>query len=77
MGPKIVMLGSTAIRADRIVAAHMDDEGEGCSVYVDVDCNNESSYELPCASEAAAKAALARFILDWNNALMMNGEQQR
>lgn len=64
----IVLLGTTAIRAEKIVAAYVNDQDEKW-VMVDTD-NEETVYSLECESPEEAKAVLGRFVADWKFALL-------
>lgn len=69
-GTMIVLLGTTAIKAAKIVAVYTDADDPTC-VCVDTDQGEESTYFEQYASPEAAKAAMARFVGEWKNALMM------
>lgn len=71
---KIILLGDLALRADDVVAAFIvdTDEAEENETGIQVDLRHGRShreYIHDFKTQAAARAALQTFVIDWNNAL--------
>lgn len=69
-GAMIVLLGTTAIKAAKIVAVYTDAD-DPTLVCVDTDQGEESTYCEQYESPEAANAARARLVGEWKDALMM------